>query len=94
MCGHLGDADIERVAFYRQGLEAVVHGVRWRRPWRRLWWRWRPLGDLGATRHVMLLGLVGLLIVAALHWQARVSCLYDNVAYGMHSQSGIAQIRC
>ena len=71
-----------------------MRGVRWRRPRRRRWWRWRPLGDLGATRHILLLGFVGLLVVAALHWQAWVSCLYDGVAYGLHSPHGVAQIRC
>ncbi len=42
----------------------------------------------------MLLGLVGLLVVVMIHWQARVSCLYDDVALGLRSQAGIARIAC
>jgi hypothetical protein len=53
----------------------------------RRWLRRRLLlPDLGATRHLLLIGLVGLCILAGLHWQGRVNCLLQSVAFNVKYQ--------
>lgn len=47
------------------------------------------LSDLGSTRHILLIGLVGMCLVAALHWQGRVSCLFEGAAFNMRASSGV-----
>jgi hypothetical protein len=73
--------------------ETVVQASRWLQRHR---WRLRRLllTDIGATRHILLIGLVGLWLALMFHWTGHVDCLLHGVGYGLRSPHGVERITC
>jgi hypothetical protein len=51
----------------------------------------RRFGERGSTRHILLLALVGALVYGGLHWEVKVSCLFQDLSAGI--PAGFSAVR-